>query len=642
MSQSTSPIACAPASGEAPATFDAAGRRPADDRLRFAGQLSRWFHTLRYHRPEQLARRAVSIARQRWPVARRTTGGDADSSVRCESPELLAVANRVAKLLAETNADSAVDASSGRLRFLNGEVRLGSPIDWTRGSVSRLWRFHLHYHEWLFGLPVDETNGEFRRQEAAWSVIEEWTSRFPGPNAADAADAWHPFCISRRVPVWISLWAMSPPPADFADDLADSLHAQAAHLEHRLEKDLGGNHLLENARGLAFAGAFFSGRDGERWRTTAMKIVRSQVDEQVLPHGEHFERSPMYHSQMLCLFADLRDLYRGSDPAFSDECSDVVDRMSSFLRAIVHPDGEIPLLGDSCLGETPPAGSVPVRCEPASNETGETASLRQGGRRVGDYWTFREGDDFLLFDAGPVGPDHLPAHAHADLLNIEASVGSQRLFVDSGVHDYEAGEMRKYCRSTAAHNVLEVDGENQCDVWSRFRMGRRGWPSGLATGCEHELLWAAASHNAYRNLGVSRVARWVGCRRGGTWVIVDWTDGRGTHWLVNRLHLHPDTHAEQTAEDHFELEIAGRHISVVALGGGRAGISRGWYCPEFGRRHRTQVLESSTGQESPTAMGWLIKLHHSSAGAELDWDADAGPILSLANSRLRLRDCLNA
>ena len=106
----------------------------------------------------------------------------------------------------------------------------------------------------------------------------------------------------------------------------------------------------------------------------------------------------------------------------------------------------------------------------------------------------------------------MPAHAHADLLTFEASFGGRRLFVDSGVFNYEDDAMRRYCRSSAAHNVLQIDGHDQCDMWSRFRMGYRGWPTGLECGQTHGFHWARAAHNAYRRLGVPKLGRWLACR----------------------------------------------------------------------------------------------------------------------------------
>jgi uncharacterized heparinase superfamily protein len=171
-------------------------------------------------------------------------------------------------------------------------------------------------------------------------------------------------------------------------------------------------------------------------------------------------------------------------------------------------------LAEACPASTSiPHGTTPPGDARWSSTTRSAAAA--AARRVGDYWTWRHERDYLLFDAGPVGPDHLPAHAHADLLNIEISIDGRRFVVDSGVFDYEDGPMRRYCRSTAAHNALEIDGASQCDMWSRFRMGHRGWPTSLFTGSEGGFDWTSAAHNAYRRLGAPTVGRWIACRPGG-------------------------------------------------------------------------------------------------------------------------------
>src|SRR6185503_10243813 len=172
-------------------------------------------------------------------------------------------------------------------------------------------------------------------------------------------------------------------------------------------------------------------------------------------------------------------------------------RMAVFLREILHPDGESPLLGDSCLNSTSPPrqliaavdATTPARPSsspsPGHSTTRTKGTIQEEGaitpdgkesaRVVGDYWVFRDQRDFLLFDAGPVAPDFLPAHGHCDLLGMEVSLSGRRFVVDSGVFNYEADAMRQYCRSTAAHNVLQIDDAEVCDVWSKFRMGYRGW-----------------------------------------------------------------------------------------------------------------------------------------------------------------------
>ena len=106
--------------------------------------------------------------------------------------------------------------------------------------------------------------------------------------------------------------------------------------------------------------------------------------------------------------------------------------------------------------------------------------------------------DCLIWDAGQFAPDHLPAHGHSDLLGFEASLGGKLFLVDTGTFEYNEGPVRDAVRATSSHNCMEIDGLNQCDVYSRFRLGHRGRVDGFRFGDYRNFCWATASHNAYR------------------------------------------------------------------------------------------------------------------------------------------------
>ena len=85
-----------------------------------------------------------------------------------------------------------------------------------------------------------------------------------------------------------------------------------------------------------------------------------------------------------------------------------------------------------------------------------------------------------LLDVAPVGPDYLPGHAHADTLSFELSLFGQRVLVNSGTSQYEAGPERSRQRGTAAHNTVIVDGHDSSEVWAGFRVARRASSRGPA------------------------------------------------------------------------------------------------------------------------------------------------------------------
>ena len=592
----------------------------------------RWLYLLRYHRPSQLLLRLRNVVRQRllkkFAAPKYSLERLPEATLR-NNP---AFANILSSKLDEHRLHGAQQSAeriiAGDFCFLKQTLTFPASIPWRlekQPQVDALWRFHLHYHEYLLDLAAaDEQSDSIDYTAKAWEIVLDWIQHNQPDSGHVFSDAWHPFCISRRLPVWILLWTADPPPSARRQQILKSITAQANFLADHLETDLGGNHLLENLRALGFAGCFLDGPAANNWLTIAKESLQKELPEQITPHGEHFERSPMYHSFMLELALDLRDAAANVDQTLASLTGEAAASMGDFLRHVLHPDNDIPLLSDSSLDAAPPTKILLNRIE----ASGQNDQHKNTASHTGGYWTFRNDQDFLLFDAAPACPDHLPAHAHADLLNVVASVAGQRLFVDTGVYDYAAGEMRQHCRGTSAHNVLQIDNADQFDIWSRFRMGYRGWPGSLQTGQSQKFHWARATHNAYRRLGVPTVGRWLACRPQGPWLCLDWADGSGQHRLTQRLHLHPSVEATQTGEQGFSLRVANQQFELQTLGSLDATLEQGWYCPTFGQRQQNQVITWQQESALPTALGWVLKWPDQSGTATLDINQPDNPILT--------------
>ncbi len=101
-------------------------------------------------------------------------------------------------------------------------------------------------------------------------------------------------------------------------------------------------------------------------------------------------------------------------------------------------------------------------------------------------------------DAGPIGPDYLPGHGHGDMFSYELSLDGRRVVVDGGTSTYEAGPERDWVRSTRAHNTVEIAGEDQCEFFGAFRVGRRGRPRDVAAEVTADGLHVAGWHDGYR------------------------------------------------------------------------------------------------------------------------------------------------
>ena len=564
----------------------------------------RWLQVLRYHRSEQLIRRAY----------RRFAGPCVEIGARCVRPLRHPwVRHRVVPpppvrdlrtrrtIPASANpgfcrTTAGADCASGAFELLNLRANLGSEIDWKlrpRPDAPPLWAFHLHYHEFLLAAASEPTGSDWR---SIWGVVESWLAEFAGHGRIRDRVAWSPYCISRRLPVWMHLFRAEPPEQALAESLLDSMALQTAFLARNLERDLGGNHLWENAKALATAGCFFAGPAADRWRSMGLDLLDRCIDEQLLPHGEQFERSPMYQADLARGLTDLSGWLRPVDPDAADRNERVAARMTTFLDAIRHPDGLIPLFGDATHDAD---ASV---CPPHGNSSGW----------VGDYYVHRRGSDALLFDAGDVGPDDLPAHAHADLLGFELSLHGRRALVDSGTFSY-TGPRRSEFRGSKAHNVLTIDGVDSADVWSSFRMGRRGHIVERSSGSRDGGYWIRARHDAYARLGIEGVERWWFLADDGPWFAVHLVSGdpRRSHVMTERLHWHPDATmtfldpktAEAALDGPILWELATAESATAAP---VLRVGQGAYSTHFHRARSNTTFKLELVTAPPAVLAWTI------------------------------------
>jgi hypothetical protein len=145
--------------------------------------------------------------------------------------------------------------------------------------------------------------------------------------------------------------------------------------------------------------------------------------------------------------------------------------MESMLSALAHPDGTLPRFGDTAEGEAPSPTAMTVRERMRSFPRTGMLAIREGG-------------DHLVIDAGPLGSDAQPGHAHADALSFELSHQHRRVIVDGGAGHYETDGWRAYVRGPFAHNGVSVDGEGGDELWGAFRAGGRAHVAPLSVSRE--------------------------------------------------------------------------------------------------------------------------------------------------------------
>lgn len=574
-----------------------------------ATTVERWANVVRYHKPSQLLRRLGkrTLEPLRRPSAKLRTFET--PSVRSATFSLPTQRHRV--------QFDAEDLANGRVTFLNLCARLGTPLDWKLNcwpDAPALWAFQLHYHEFLAAIAASDSRDS--AAELIWATMESWCDRC-GP---DDKIAWHSYCVSRRIPIWCRLLSQFQQPADVRRRLLGSLAAQADWLSRRFERDIGGNHLWENAKALATAGCFFEGSLANRWRTQGVSELKNCVAEQVLPSGEHFERSPMYQAD---LAGGLRELAAWLEPVEVEDSiafRAIAGKMQAFLDELRHPDGQPPLFGD-CVEQNVELNADWV-ATPFKNDF--EIGTQSHSAWHGQYFIHSQNDDRLIFDAGNIGPDELPAHAHSDLLGFELSLFGRRFVVDSGTFCY-AGDKRSTYRRSAAHSVLTVDDIELADVWSSFRVGRRGHVVERSWGRVGAGVWVRATHDAYAHLGLVVRRYWL-FPETGPWFSIHIVDGdtMSARRLCERIHCHPDVTATPNAASRgVALAIAGHHATWMPASKSIVCLESCGYSPDFHLEVDRTTIRLDLETRLPALVAWCIdrgtKLEFAQAAIDGRW-----------------------
>jgi uncharacterized heparinase superfamily protein len=453
-------------------------------------------------------------------------------------------------------------------RFLNVERRCALPRDWLPRDVSKLWVYHLHY--------FDDLNARGSASRKAWHValLERWVNE----NPPGLGDGWEPYPVSRRIVSWVK-WAASGSP--LSAKCHASLAVQARWLMRRLEYHLLGNHLLTNAKALLHAGLYFDGPEADRWRRAGLEILGRELGQQILADGAHFELSPMYHAAALEDILDLVNLLRAHGQEPPSAWIDCVGRMLRWLRTMSHPDGRIAFFNDAAFDVAPTLQELTEYAErlavvPRAEHEPRLVLLEPSG-----YARAVVGPACLICDCAAVGPDHLPAHAHADTLSFELSLGKRRILVNSGTSQYGVDAERQRQRGTAAHNTVVVDDRDSSEVWAGFRVARRARVRSRTAASSGRAATIEATHDGYRRLAGrnDHTRRWILDEQ--SLVIEDRVTGPFAT-AEARLHLHPDVEVLEATNSGPTLAWADGRATVAFEGSSGVAVLDSTWHPQFG------------------------------------------------------------
>jgi uncharacterized heparinase superfamily protein len=532
---------------------------------------------------------------------------------------------------------SAEAISQGVFTFLNMPVYFENCLpDWQASpDGDRLWTYNLHYFEygrdllWAF-----RATRHCDYLHCLVRLINDWIEK----NPFWTRTAWDAYPLSKRLIAWSTLLGHLHREPTFRDDCLEALMAsmclQADFLASNLEYDVDNNHLLTNARALVWAGIYLRGHSkSEPWIKKGLYILAQEVNRQLLSDGGHAERSLSYHLVVLQDILETTILLEQSNIIVPYALRQAMEAMFTFLSNFIKFDGSLATFNDTvtdypleACGMMAVGALYLARPELRQNslgmpgdypdwilgEKGRKAHQRSVATRAASkstafsetgYFVMRsenkQGAFALIFDCGPIGPRHSAAHAHADTLSFELTACGQSLLIDPGVYEYKAGAWRDYFRSTAVHNTITVDRQNQSVFWGPFRVAEMAQAQLLCWETNEDHDYVEGKHDGY-----TRFKSPVVHRRSIRYV-------KPNRWIINDI-LESDGRANHLYELNFHLGLSAQpngvtvHSSPISFSNGielcvktehppgtSVAVHDGWASASWKRKQQTSILRYS-------------------------------------------------
>ena len=369
-------------------------------------------------------------------------------------------------------------------KFINIEHSFEGKINWNLSTYKKLWTYNLNYFDFL--------NQESLSKEEGLTLIYQFMDAY-----TYVIDGKESYPTALRLINWIKFISRHQIEDPY---IFGVIHADSQRLCNNLEYHLLGNHLLENAFALWFSAHLFN---DSRYFKIAKRLLKRELEEQILTDGGHFELSPMYHQLMLCRVLDCIYLAKLNSNKFTIDMYPILmqkaSKMLSWLENITYTNGEIPLVNDSANKIAPDSNSLFSYCEKLQISSAHLKLSASGYRMV------KTPNYELLMDVGQIGASYQPGHAHADTFNFELNINNNPVFIDTGTSTYNISTVRSKERSTQAHNTIMVNDKNSSMVWSGFRVAKRA-----NVLIEKEIEQSIqATHDGYLNMGVLHRRTWA-------------------------------------------------------------------------------------------------------------------------------------
>lgn len=497
--------------------------------------ISRYYYTLKYLKPKQFFGRLYTFIPSILRYDTRTP--DSSNSFPYNFPSVT---------INYTN-------DYKNFTFLN-ETNDLYEIGWDNANVTKLWRYNLHYFNFLM------QDDDFDSIEQKLNLIHYWIDT----NPFGKGTAWEPYPTSVRIINWIK-WDVNT--KQLSLKAKNSLWNQVRWLNTKYEYHLLGNHLFINAKAILFACCYFQFKSDSKLYTKAVSILKNELNEQFLRDGAHFELSPMYHALGMEDLLDLISISSKMPVSFPSDLMKVkFQNGMEWLNSMIYRNLELSHFNDSANGIALDFQKLLFYSENIGLKQTQFANNLFKYFSDSGFVVCLNDNFHLIADIGNIGPDYLPGHAHADCLSFELSLKNHRVFVNSGTSVYGLSSERIWQRGTLAHNTVQIQNSDSSEVWSGFRVARRARPFNINIDeLDNNTLKAkfSSSHDGYLRLDSPSIHSRSWFLDKNSLFVEDDISGE-SNLAIARYYLHPEISVSKE-NDVYKLKYQELDLAVVTF-----------------------------------------------------------------------------
>lgn len=447
----------------------------------------------------------------------------------------------------------------------------------------------------------------------AFELIEDWIDNNPLMYSINWGCAMD---VAIRAVNWI--WALPllesyKVPKETSDKINGSLYQHGWFIYHNFEGNYfnyNHNHYFSDLVGLIHISLLFKGgKQADKWFKYSLHAFYREVRLQVLPSGMSFEGSTNYNRLLVELIIPTLVILKRNGV---DVPPDIWGRLESMFDSIMNiamPNGEVPIIGDQDNGRCLPWGAEPLNDERYLMSVGavlfersdfkaagngynvycamfgdedskntfdsivaEPATLKSRFYRDAGFAITRSGNDYLLFNADNQGmyrdTGTTVSHTHCDWFSFVLAVNGIPFIVDPGSYVYssDASERNRF-RSTAMHNTLVVNGENQEKVNHKtlWDYRRKSHPVIEFWRSDSDKDTIACCHESYNWLGgETRHKRKVEFeKKTSRWIIEDVLESTSVREMT--LYYHLDVDVDVKVDDNIVTLSRGGQVLALEI-----------------------------------------------------------------------------